>query len=80
MEERHFGIIKAFDVFKGYGFIQRKKGKDVFFFYQDIDRDDKILAEGDTVSFVIEKSQKVCELLIYERKVVLVVKLVVFVV
>jgi cold shock protein len=58
MEERHFGIIKTFDVFKGFGFIQRRKGKDVFFFYQEIEGDDKILAEGDTVSFTIENNAK----------------------
>ncbi|MGZ8234407.1 retron Se72 family effector protein [Methylobacter tundripaludum] len=58
MEERHFGIIKTFDVFKGFGFIQRQKGKDVFFFYQEIEDDDKILAEGDKVSFTVEQRPK----------------------
>ncbi|PPD46762.1 MAG: cold-shock protein [Methylobacter sp.] len=58
MEERHFGIIKTFDVFKGFGFIQRQKGQDVFFFYQEIEHDDKILVEGDKVSFFIEKAPK----------------------
>jgi cold shock protein len=58
MDERHFGIIKTFDVFKGFGFIQRPKGKDVFFFYQEINDDDKILVEGDKVSFTIEKRPK----------------------
>jgi len=57
MEDRHFGIIKTFDIFKGFGFIQRQKGKDVFFFYQEIE-DDKILAEGDKVSFTVEKKPK----------------------
>ncbi|ANE56745.1 retron Se72 family effector protein [Methylomonas sp. DH-1] len=58
MDDRHFGIIKTFDVFKGFGFIQRQQGKDVFFFYQEIEGDDKILAEGDKVSFRIEKKPK----------------------
>jgi CspA family cold shock protein len=58
MEERHFGIIKTFDVFKGFGFIQRQKGQDVFFFYQEVEHDDKILAEGDKVSFTLEKKPK----------------------
>jgi CspA family cold shock protein len=57
-EERYFGTVKVFDVFKGFGFIQREKGKDVFFFYQEIEHDDKILAEGDTVSFTLEKKPK----------------------
>lgn len=58
MNDRHFGVIKIFDVFKGFGFIRRQKGKDVFFFYQEIIDDDKILAEGDNVSFTIEKTHK----------------------
>jgi CspA family cold shock protein len=57
MNDRHFGIIKTFDVFKGFGFIQRQKGKDVFFFYQEI-IDNKILVEGDKVSFTVEKKPK----------------------
>ena len=57
MEERQFGIVKTFDTFKGFGFIQRQKGKDVFFFYQEIE-DDKILAEGDKVSFTVEQKHK----------------------
>jgi CspA family cold shock protein len=58
MQERHFGIVKIFDIFKGIGFIQRKKGKDIFFYYEEIEHDDKILAEGDTVSFIIEEMPK----------------------
>lgn len=58
MGERHFGVVKTFDIFKGIGFIQRKKGKDVFFFYQEIEHEEKILHEGDTVSFTIEKKPK----------------------
>jgi CspA family cold shock protein len=58
MEERHFGIVKTFDTFKGFGFIQRKKGQDVFFFYEQIEHDDRILTEGDKVSFTLEKKPK----------------------
>jgi CspA family cold shock protein len=58
MEDRHFGIVKTFDIFKGIGFIRRKAGKDVFFYYQEIEHDDKILVEGDKVSFTIEKKPK----------------------
>jgi CspA family cold shock protein len=58
MEERHFGIVKTFNTFKGFGFIQRKKGQDVFFFYEQIEHDDKILVEGDQVSFTLEKKPK----------------------
>jgi len=56
--ERHFGIVKVFDIFKGIGFIQRQKGKDVFFFYQEIENADKVLNEGDSVSFTLEKYPK----------------------
>lgn len=58
VNNRYFGIIKTFDVFKGFGFIQRQKGKDVFFFYQEIEGDDKILSYGDKVSFTIVETPK----------------------
>jgi cold shock protein len=58
MEGRHFGIVKTFDMFKGFGFIQRQKGKDVFFFYNEIDNANKILSFGDKVSFTLEKTPK----------------------
>ena len=58
MEERHFGVVKTFDIFKGFGFIQWQKGQDVFFFYQEIEADDKILVTGDQVSFTLEKKPK----------------------
>ncbi|WP_413742297.1 retron Se72 family effector protein [Sodalis sp. RH15] len=49
-----FGIIKTFDSFKGFGFITREKGKDVFFFYEEIVGGDKYLHGGDHVRFVIK--------------------------
>lgn len=58
MEERYFGIVKTFDLFKGIGFIRREKGKDVFFFYEEIAGDNKILSIGDTVSFLIKNMPK----------------------
>jgi CspA family cold shock protein len=58
MNDLDFGIVKTFDIFKGFGFIQRQIGKDVFFFYQEIIGDDKILSIGDKVSFTIEKKPK----------------------
>jgi CspA family cold shock protein len=57
-EEREFGVIKTFDAFKGFGFIRRQRGKDVFVFYPDIEEDDRLLAEGDSVSFRVEKAPK----------------------
>lgn len=31
------GIVKVFDVLKGFGFITRPRGKDVFFHWSDVD-------------------------------------------
>ena len=57
-ENREFGVVKTFDAFKGYGFIRRPKGKDVFLFYIDIENDDRMVDEGDAVSFEVEKMPK----------------------
>lgn len=52
------GFVSAFDSFKGFGFIRREKGKDVFFFYDEIEEKDRDLSIGDTVIFtVIQKSK-----------------------
>lgn len=58
MSEREFGVLKMFDAFKGIGFIRRDKGKDVFVFYADIEHEDKILSEGDQLSFEVENAPK----------------------
>jgi CspA family cold shock protein len=57
IEEEHSGVVKTFDPFKGFGFITRKKGKDVFFFYEDIAEDSHLFA-GAPVSFIIKKGAK----------------------
>lgn len=57
-EDIHYGIVKTFDSFKGFGFITREKGKDVFFFYGEIINEDKYLTPGDRVSFEIRKMDK----------------------
>lgn len=57
-EDFEFGFVTTFDLFKGYGFIRRDKGKDVFFFYPDICHDDKILSPGDKVKFKVENRPK----------------------
>lgn len=57
-EERFFGRIRMYDNFKGFGFIRREKGKDVFFFYDDIEGDDRNIVEGDTVSFYVQLAPK----------------------
>ena len=55
---REFGVVRAYDSFKGFGFIRRAKGRDVFFFYDDISQDDRLISIGDTVSFTVEKAPK----------------------
>jgi CspA family cold shock protein len=58
MTDRVFGLVRAYDSFKGFGFIRREAGKDVFFFYDDIMHDDKVISVGDTVSFILEAAPK----------------------
>lgn len=55
---REFGIVKTFDPLKGFGFIRRSKGKDVFVFFDDIEGSDAMLAEGDDVSFFVQMKPK----------------------
>ncbi|WP_211343387.1 retron Se72 family effector protein [Lampropedia puyangensis] len=49
------GTIKCFFPFKGYGFIRREKGKDVFFFYKDLENEAEIY-EGAKVQFSLNES------------------------
>jgi CspA family cold shock protein len=55
---RESGVVRAFDPLKGFGFIRREKGKDVFFFYSEINEEDRLLFVGDIVSFVVEIKPK----------------------
>ncbi|EMH2332466.1 retron Se72 family effector protein [Citrobacter freundii] len=57
-KNKFYGIVKTFDSFKGYGFITREKGKDVFFFYGEIIHEDRYLTPGDKVSFEIKMMDK----------------------
>jgi len=53
------GTVKWFDAKKGFGFIQQDEGGDVFVHHSAIDMPGfKTLAEGDRVSFEVEKGQK----------------------
>jgi CspA family cold shock protein len=53
------GTIKWFNESKGFGFITSEDGEDVFVHYSSISGDGfKTLAEGDKVSFDIEKGPK----------------------
>jgi len=59
MTDRFSGTVKWFDNKKGYGFIQREEGEDVFVHYRDIRGDGyRTLAEGQLVEFSIEKRDR----------------------
>jgi CspA family cold shock protein len=59
MSERVTGTVKWFNGSKGYGFIARDDGEDVFVHYSAIDGQGfRNLDEGDRVDFVIEQGQK----------------------
>ncbi len=59
MSERVTGTVKWFNGSKGYGFIARDGGEDVFVHYSAIEGDGfRNLDEGDRVEFVIEQGQK----------------------
>lgn len=54
----HSGKVKNFDILKGYGFITRPKGKDVYFNWRDILTENKGIAiqPGQTVEFDLDES------------------------
>ena len=56
---RETGIVKWFNADKGYGFIQRENGEDVFVHYSAIVGDGyRSLDEGARVSFVVASGPK----------------------
>jgi CspA family cold shock protein len=59
MSERETGTVKWFNGAKGYGFIERANGDDVFVHYTAIQMEGfKDLKEGQSVEFSVEQSDK----------------------
>ena len=59
MSERIIGTVKWFNGTKGYGFIARENGPDVFVHYSAIQGDGfRNLAEGQQVEFAVEQGAK----------------------
>ena len=53
------GVVKWFDAKKGYGFIARDDGEDVFVYFKAINGSGfKTLDEGQKVQFEVEKGRK----------------------
>ena len=59
MAEREKGTVKWFNVRKGFGFIERESGSDVFVHFSSIkDSGFKALKDGQTVEFTVVSSEK----------------------
>ncbi len=59
MSERIVGTVKWFNGEKGYGFLAREGGPDVFVHFSAIEGSGyKTLTEGQTVEFAVEKGPK----------------------
>jgi CspA family cold shock protein len=59
MSEREIGTVKWFSNNKGYGFIEREDGPDVFVHFSAIEADGyRSLEEGQRVEFTIEEGPK----------------------
>jgi len=59
MSEREMGTVKWFDAKKGYGFINRESGEDVFIHYSSIQGDGyRVLEDGQKVEFEVVQGRK----------------------
>lgn len=59
MDEREVGTVKWFNDQKGYGFIARESGDDVFVHFSAIEGTGfRSLMEGDRVEFSVEQGEK----------------------
>jgi len=59
MADREVGTVKWFNASKGFGFIERESGDDVFVHYSAIKSDGyRTLEEGQRVEFTVAQGQK----------------------
>jgi CspA family cold shock protein len=59
VEEREIGTVKWFNDSKGYGFISREEGEDVFVHFSAIEGEGfRSLQEGQQVEFSVEQGPK----------------------
>jgi len=59
MEEREVGTVKWFHNGKGYGFITRDEGEDIFVHFSEIEMEGyKKLEEGQEVEFTVAEGDK----------------------
>jgi len=58
MSDRETGTVKFFNTNKGYGFIQRSSGADIFVHLNAIRNRNEALREGDQVEFSVIKGKK----------------------
>ena len=59
MAEREIGVVKWFNNKKGFGFIERNQGDDVFAHFKEIRGDGyRSLHEGQKVEFTVSEGQK----------------------
>ncbi len=59
MAVREQGVVKWFNDSKGFGFIQRASGEDIFVHFRAIQGDGyRSLQEGQTVEFVVTEGEK----------------------
>lgn len=55
--ERTTGTVKCYLPLKGFGFIKREKGKDVFFLFSDAESEDALQEEA-VVSFLLKQEAR----------------------
>lgn len=59
MADRETGTVKWFNAAKGFGFIEREKGEDVFVHFRAINTEGyRTLEEGQKVEFTVTQGQK----------------------